>query len=291
MISIETALKGLNAAAPNAPKSAIKAFKKIAKKEFGDTILSSVECAAIVFGQLAHESLEFTAVEENLNYSAKRIAQVWPKHFTASQARPYARNPEKLANEVYGGRMGNTKKGDGWRFKGAGYIHLTGRANFRAASDALGYDYVNRPKLARKPEHAWRIAHWYLCERKRKGTRLIDHAMAGAEKQVTRGINGGLNGYKDRVRRTELAREAMSGIAAAPRLTKVNKRQRKTVKPLQHWLCELGYPCGPIDGLWGALTEQSVRRFQADADLKTDGIVGRKTLAALNKAIKRRSQK
>lgn len=286
MIPLEVALRGLRAAAPNAPKAAIKAFRKIAEREFGDTILCNIDCAAIVFGQLAHESLEFTAVEENLNYSAKRIAQVWPKHFTASQARPYARNPKKLANEVYGGRMGNTKKGDGWRFKGAGYIHLTGRANFAAASDALGYDYVNRPASARKPEHAWRIANWYLCERKRKGTRLIDHAMAGAEKQVTRGINGGLNGFKDRARRTELAREAMLGIAAVPRLAKVNKRSRKTVKPLQHWLCKLGYPCGPVDGLWGPLTAQSVRRFQADADLKVDGIVGRRTLAALNKAIK-----
>ena len=288
MIPMETALKGLQAAAPNAPKAAIKAFKKIAEREFGDTILCSVDCAAIVFGQLAHESLEFTAVEENLNYSAKRIAQVWPKHFTAAQARPYARNPKKLANEVYGGRMGNTKKGDGWRFKGAGYIHLTGRANFASASDALGYDYTKRPAMARKPEHAWRIAHWYLCERKRKGTRLIDHAMAGAEKQVTRGINGGLNGYKDRARRTELAREAMLGAVSPPRLGKVNKRNRKSVKPLQHWLCELGYPCGPVDGLWGPLTEQSVRRFQADADLKVDGIAGKRTLAALNKAIKRR---
>ena len=285
MLDLKTALKGLQAAAPNAPKSAIRAFKKIAKKEFGDTILCNVECAAIVFGQLAHESLEFTAVEENLNYSAKRIAQVWPKHFTPSQAKPYARNPEKLANEVYGGRMGNTRKGDGWRFKGAGYIHLTGRANFQAASDALGYDYVKRPKLARKPEHAWRIAHWYLCERKRKGTRLIDHAMAGAEKQVTRGINGGLNGYKDRTRRTELAREAMLGRAAPARLGKVSKRSRKTIKPLQDWLCRLGYPCGPVDGLWGPLTDQSVRRFQADHDLKADGIVGKRTLAALNRAI------
>ena len=286
MLDMKTALKGLKAAAPNAPKAAIKAFKKIAKKEFSDTILFNVDCAAIVFGQLAHESLEFTAVEENLNYSAKRIAQVWPRHFTAAQAKPYGRNPEKLANEVYGGRMGNTRKGDGWRFKGAGYIHLTGRANFQAASDALGYDYVGRPKLARKPEHAWRIAHWYLCERKRKGTRLIDHAMAGAEKQVTRGINGGLNGFKDRKRRTELAREAMLGGTAVVRLGKVSKRSRKTVKPLQHWLRELGYPCGPVDGIWGALTEQSVCRFQVDHDLKADGIVGKRTLAALNRSIK-----
>ena len=100
MLDMKIALKGLKAAAPNAPKAAIKAFKKIAEKEFGDTILSNVDCAAIVFGQLAHESLEFTAVEENLNYSAKRIAQVWPKHFTAAQAKSYGRNPEKLANEV-----------------------------------------------------------------------------------------------------------------------------------------------------------------------------------------------
>lgn len=289
MIPVETALVGLKAAAPNAPKPALRAFAKIAEAEFADTILCSIECAAIVFGQLAHESLEFTKVEENLNYSAKRIAQVWPRHFTLRQATEYARNPKKLANEVYGGRMGNTRKGDGWRYRGAGYIHLTGRANFDAASDALGHDYTSRPKLARDPVHAWRIAHWYLCERRRKGSRLIDHAMAGAEKQVTRGINGGLNGYKDRTRRADLAREAMLALDAPKRLEKVFKRRRETVKPLQHWLCRLGYPCGPVDGIWGPLTEQAVKRFQADADLKVDGIVGKKTLRALNRLIGRMS--
>ena len=286
MIPLDTALIGLRAAAPNAPKTAIRAFRKIARKEFGKTILSSIDCAAVVFGQLAHESLEFTRTEENLNYSANRIAQVWPRDFTRAQARAYARKPKKLANEVYGGRLGNTRKGDGWRYRGAGYIQLTGRANFAAASKAMGVDYEAKPRLARGAQHSWRIAHWYLCTRKRKGVCLIDLARKGDVKGVTKGINGGMNGYADRLRRTELAREAMEAIAAPMRLSPVKKRRQKTVRALQRALVHLGYPCGPVDGAWGPLTKQAVRRFQSDHDLTADGIVGPKTLKVLNRALR-----
>lgn len=284
MISVDTALTGLRAAAPNAPKTAIRAFRRMARKEFGETILSGIDCAAVVFGQLAHESLEFTRTEENLSYSARRIARVWPRDFTPAQAKPYARKPKKLANEVYGGRLGNTRKGDGWRYRGAGYIQLTGRANFAAAGKALGVDYEARPRLARSAAHSWRIAHWYLCTRKRKGKCLIDLARAGDVRGVTKGINGGLNGYADRLRRTELAREAMQAVSAPARLSSVKKRDRKSVRALQRVLVRLGYPCGPVDGAWGPLTKHAVRRFQSDHDLKADGIAGPKTLAALNRA-------
>ncbi len=287
MIPLDTALIGLRAAAPNVPKAAIKAFRKIARQEFGDTILANIDCAAIVFGQLAHESADFTRTEENLSYSAKRIAQVWPRDFTLGQARAYARKPEKLANEVYGGRLGNTRKGDGWRFRGAGYIQLTGRANFAAASAALGIDYEARPARARSPAHAWRIANWYLCSRKRKGVCLIDLAKAGRFKAVTKGINGGLNGHADRVRRAALAREAMLAVDKVPRVQPVKKRDKAGVKALQRALLHLGYPCGTADGLWGKLTKRAVKRFQADHGLKADGIVGPKTVAALDRALRR----
>jgi putative chitinase len=286
MIPLDTALIGLRAAAPDVPKKAIKAFRKIAEEEFGETILSSIDCAAIVFGQLAHESADFTATEENLSYSAKRIAQVWPRDFTRAQAKPYARKPKKLANEVYGGRLGNTRKGDGWRFRGAGYIHLTGRANFAAASEALGIDYEARPTRARAPAHAWRIANWYLCTRKRKGVCLIDLAKAGKVKAVTRGINGGLNGHADRARRAALAREAMLAVGKTPSLSPVRKRDRASVRGLQRALIHLGYPCGPADGVWGPLTKQAVIRFQSDHDLRPDGIVGPRTFAALKRKLR-----
>ncbi len=80
--------------------------------------------------RLAVECAQFTDFEENLSYSATRLTQVWSGRFpTIEAAAPYAHNPEKLANKVYGGRLGNTLPGDGWRFAGAGPIQLTGRIN------------------------------------------------------------------------------------------------------------------------------------------------------------------
>ena len=77
--------------------------------------------------QVLHESGGLRWLEENLNYSAARLVAVWPRRFpTEDRARPYARNPERLANNVYGGRMGNTEPGDGWRYRGRGLIQITG---------------------------------------------------------------------------------------------------------------------------------------------------------------------
>ena len=75
-------------------------------------------------GQLAHESLDFKIVSENLNYSAERLLQVFPKYFTKELAQRYARKPILIANRVYANRMGNNdeKSGDGWKYRGRGYI-------------------------------------------------------------------------------------------------------------------------------------------------------------------------
>lgn len=78
--------------------------------------------------QVLHETGGLTVLVENMNYRAERIVQVWPSRFrTIEEATPYAHNPEKLANKVYGGRMGNTHPGDGWRFIGRGLLQITGR--------------------------------------------------------------------------------------------------------------------------------------------------------------------
>ncbi len=78
--------------------------------------------------QILHESGAFTILDENMNYTAKRMMQVWPSRFkTLASAQPFANNPEKLANKVYGGRMGNVDPGDGWKYHGRGLLQLTGR--------------------------------------------------------------------------------------------------------------------------------------------------------------------
>src|SRR5690554_2663020 len=98
-------------------------------RAFDDAIeFFDVRDVAMLMAQVGHESADLTRLEENLNYSAKRLMQVWPSRFPNSRiADRYARDPEMLANEVYGGRMGNDKNGDGWRYRGRGPIQLTGR--------------------------------------------------------------------------------------------------------------------------------------------------------------------
>lgn len=90
---------------------------------------------------------------ENLNYTtAARIAAVWPKRFTVASAAPYVRQPQKLANKVYGGRLGNTAPNDGWTYRGRGPGQLTGRAHYEWFGRELGVDLVGNPDLALDPK-------------------------------------------------------------------------------------------------------------------------------------------
>ena len=100
--------------------------------------------------QFGVESKGFTDFDEDLSYSAERMCEVWPGRFpTLASALPYARNPEALANKTYGGRMGNTQPGDGWRYRGR--PALTGRDNYTACAARTGLDLVNNPDLASDP--------------------------------------------------------------------------------------------------------------------------------------------
>jgi putative chitinase len=93
------------------------------------------------------------AITENMNYtSAKRLMQVWPSRFKSeAQAAPYVRNPEKLANLVYGGRLGNTALGDGWKYRGRGLVQLTGKVNYEKIMAVTGVDVVSDPDRALNP--------------------------------------------------------------------------------------------------------------------------------------------
>lgn len=169
---------------------------------------------AAFIAQLAHESAGFTRLEENLNYSASRLMQVWPTRFpTADKALLYAHNPEKLANHVYANRMGNGDEasGDGWRFRGRGPIQLTGRTNYAEASADL-FGSVGMPdRLVEIPDSvldpwvgaAVAARFWYV-------RKLNDLADIEDWEQITRRINGGLHGLEDRLARTETAIEAFA---------------------------------------------------------------------------------
>lgn len=161
---------------------------------------------AAFLANLAHESASFNTIEENLNYSAKRLLQVWPKHFRNRNVNLYHRQPQKIANVAYANRMGNGDKnsGDGWRYRGRGLIQLTGKDNYRMFGNAIGADIVSDPDWVLTPEGATISAAWFWNSRKLN--RFVD---SGDLRELTRRINGGYHGHADRVRRYNHIRKVL----------------------------------------------------------------------------------
>lgn len=153
-------------------------------------------------GQLHHESAGFTRLVENLNYSADRLMQVWPSRFpTLAQAQTYAGNPQALAEKVYAGRLGNNMLGDGYRFRGRGFIQVTGRANYKKFGAISGLDLERDPDLAATPSAAAKVAGAFW-----EALSLNDDADRDDVAAITRAINGGLVGLEDRARQVARAK-------------------------------------------------------------------------------------
>ena len=157
--------------------------------------------------QLAHESGNFKYVEENLNYSADRLLQVFPKYFNKANVAAYARNPEKIANRVYANRMGNGNEasGDGWKYRGRGFIQLTGRSMYLAYQNSgfCNGQLVYHPEwLTKAPGHT-KSAMWFWYKNSLNALADLDRGdgKIGEDicKQITRKINGGYNGLSDRL--------------------------------------------------------------------------------------------
>ncbi len=162
---------------------------------------------AAFIGQCGHESANFKTLEENLNYSAKGLMATWPSRFpTIEIATQFERNPEKIANKVYGGRadLGNTEDGDGWRFHGRGLIQLTGRSNYTVCGLALDKPFAELPELVLEPENAVLSAGWFWNKR---GL----NALADTEDwtTMTRRINGGTIGLQDRINKIHKAMDIL----------------------------------------------------------------------------------
>jgi len=149
--------------------------------------------------QCSHESANFTAVRENLNYSAKALMSTFKKYFpTMELALAYERKPEKIGNKVYANRMGNGDEisGDGFKFRGRGYIQLTGKVNYKSFSDFIGEDCVANPDLVATKYPLASAAFffnnnnlWTICD---KG------ATSDVVVLVTKRVNGGTNGLEER---------------------------------------------------------------------------------------------
>jgi len=167
--------------------------------------INTTQRQASFIGQCQHESNNFRTLEENLHYSADGLMRTWPSRFPSRDvAEQFANNPEKIANKVYAGRMGNTEDGDGWAYHGRGLIQLTGRDNYTAAAQSLGYSYIDNPELLLQPKHAALTAGWFW---NKKG--LNELADAQEYGQMTKRINGGTLGLDDRIAKITKAKQIL----------------------------------------------------------------------------------
>lgn len=240
---------------------------------------------------IAAETQGYTRLEENLTYTTTaRLRAVWPSRFKSdAAAAPYVRNPQKLANLVYGGRLGNTGPNDGWLYRGSGCKQTTGKTNFAAVERATGLRCVIQPELLRSFPAALESALVYW--RDHKLSRIV---AAGGDvvAKLTKAIQGGTGGLADRRTYTARALKVFGTTLVQPRpaddLAWIsgtmlrNGSRGDNVGTLQMQLRSLGYAPGVADGIFGDATEQAVRLFQSQHGLVADGIVGPATIAMLN---------
>jgi putative chitinase len=149
--------------------------------------------------QTGHESGGFKAVSENLNYGAKGLTTIFKKYFTPESAKEYERKPEKIANVVYANRMGNGPQasGEGWKFRGRGYIQLTGKDNYSAFDKTVEDDILATPDLV-ATKYPLLSAAWFF--HKNGLNKIADEGDTDAVvTKVTKRVNGGTIGLPDRI--------------------------------------------------------------------------------------------
>ena len=144
------------------------------------------------FAQIHHES-NLKPISENLNYSAKGLLSTFSKYFNANTANLNARKPENIANIVYANRMGNNGVNDGWKYRGRGFIQITGKDNYTMLSKDTRIDYLNNPDLLLNEADAMISALWFWNKNK-----LNTYADKDDVKGLTKRINGGYNGLDHR---------------------------------------------------------------------------------------------
>jgi len=179
------------------PQVVIDSIPEVASK-FG---INTPLRVAHFLAQCGHESGGFKVTNENLNYSAKGLNGIFKKYFpTLASAVPYERKPEKIANKVYGGRMGNgvEASGDGYKFRGRGYIQLTGKENYTAFGKSIGVDILSNPDSV-ATTYALASAAWFFSK---NGLHKIadEGASDMVVTKITKRVNGGTIGLEDRIK-------------------------------------------------------------------------------------------
>lgn len=233
------------------------------------------------FAQTCHESMNFSALSENLAYRAETLEKLFSKYFSKAgrNAADYAKQPEKIANVIYANRMGNgdTASGDGFKFRGRGVVQLTGRDNYTAFGKSVGLtadeviDYVQTKKGALES------ACWYW------NSRNINAACdANDIVKMSKLVNGGTIGLEDRKRHYEQALAVLGGAVPAP-ITHASAipgvlKKGSTGENVKRMQAELGLEA---DGSFGPATEAALKKWQTANGLAADGVAGPKTLAKL----------
>jgi len=182
------------------------------KGHIPDTVLAQIPDTAAKFNitnnlrlahflsQCGHESGGFKAVSENLNYSADGLKKIFGKYFPGNLNESYAKQPEKIASRVYGNRMGNGDEAskEGYKFRGRGYIQLTGKANYTKFTQFIGEDCVSNPDLVATKYPLASAAFffdsnklWAICDRGADDATITS---------VTKRVNGGTLGLSDRIK-------------------------------------------------------------------------------------------
>jgi len=179
------------------PQIVIDSIPEVASK-FG---INTPLRVAHFLAQCGHESGGFRLTQENLNYSAKGLMGIFKKYFpTEAIANAYQRNPQKIANKVYSNRMGNGSEasGDGYKFRGRGYIQLTGRDNYTQFGKAIGEDIASNPDSV-SGKYALLSAAWFWS--KNGLNKLADGGASDAVvTSITKRVNGGTIGLPDRIK-------------------------------------------------------------------------------------------
>lgn len=209
-MAVQITDQAISILAPNARSSYREAFANAQPvlDQFG--ISDSPLRMAHFMAQMLHECGGLTIQFENLNYSADRLPKVWPSRFQPTgplNPNDYAHNPQKLANEVYGRRMGNTAPNDGFTYRGRGLLQLTGKDSYLEATRILRASFADAPDFVQAPDEVI-SAGWCVkvaaAEWQQKGCN--EKADADSITQVTRAINGGQIGLAERkewLRRTK----------------------------------------------------------------------------------------
>jgi putative chitinase len=228
---------------------------------------------AHAMAQFSHECGAGNEVVENLNYSADGLMKTWPSRFDAAKAAAFAHQPQKIANEVYNGRMGNQSgSNDGWSFRGRGGAQTTGREGYQDLMTTTGTDVVGNPDLVNDPAQFLdcAVADFINCG-------CLPFAAQDDVQGVTKHLNGGFIGLDQRIAWLARWKTALGSASPAP---------LHSTMWLQQSLNKLGTePSLSADGKFGPLTSAALKEFQQAHGLPADGNTSPDTFAAIDAAL------